>query len=151
MLDFGSVQVDTGVVSLSSELGIRNAAAGPVADNLAGDFVLPGSSLFGITGFAAFTDLAFGDLLSSMFIDFDFDTTGAAASVIQDSIVLNPSSVFPTLNDFNLASIVLDFKVTLIDGVQSVPEPSTIIIFVFGLFILIVFSIRRRTDQHLAA
>jgi len=140
LLSFGDVEVDQGLVSLGSQLGVRNGAAGPAADNLSGDFDLPGTSPFGLAGFDSFSSLAFGQLLAGLFVSFDFDTDGMAPQVIRDSLILNPLSVFPTLADISLDGITLALQVKLVEGGVAVPETDTLLLLIAGLLVLLCLS-----------
>src|SRR5690606_7759855 len=101
-LDFGNIAVDSGELLLEAELGVRNAATGPAADFLSGDFLLPTAGAFALTGFDSFFEVGFGQILSGLGIGLSLDTTGLLPQLLSQSLILDPFSVYPTLTDVRL-------------------------------------------------
>jgi hypothetical protein len=81
LLDFGIV--DAGM-DLTASLGVLNDIFGP-ADVLGGDFALPASGFFDLTGFDSFADIGAGDVFGGLEVGFSASTTG----FFEDMISLN--------------------------------------------------------------
>ncbi|HUB44321.1 MAG TPA: choice-of-anchor D domain-containing protein [Acetobacteraceae bacterium] len=81
-LNLGTVEV--GATSVTADLGVLNAAAGP-ADLLAGTMTVVGSSAFINSGFAAFSGLSAGQVDTSLAISL----SAAKVGVFQETVTLD--------------------------------------------------------------
>jgi len=151
LLDFGTI-VEGSTNVLTANFGVLNDVAAP-ADLLAGlfdlslaggDFLLAGFDDFGfgLGGvYDPLTALGSAELLSGLMLS--FDSSGYGIGTYTGSILLNPFGFNASGYEGSLAPVTLAFNATVVQA-QQVPEPGTLMLFMFGSIILMVIGVRRR-------
>ena len=124
-LDFGTLLLNSGLESAA--LQVLNNVAAP-ADWLNGSFDLTGVSVFDLSGFSSFSNIAAGSAFAGLSVGFNPTQLGD----FSDTVTLHPTSGNTSGYDGALSDIhlVLQGHVT---GQVSVPEPSALLLVVVGL------------------
>ena len=143
VLSFGTLQQGSSVAS--AMLSLTNTATGP-ADALNGTFDLSALAVgdaFTLSGFAGFSGLQAGSLLSNLMVSFDTGVVG----VFDRVLVLNRVSSNGSGPDLGLGSLSLQLQ----GQVVAVPEPGTWVLMVGGLLLLARVTQRQRKREPKAA
>ena len=140
-LDLGEIVEGSGEVRVAN-LAVVNDVADP-ADNLDGVFDTTAIGDFLISGFDAFFGLAPGDSFGGLTVTFVAGALAAGTDLFGE-IILDPTSVFPTLENLPLAAVTLAIVGSVVSAPAAVPEPSTMVLFVVGLIGLVVIGRSRR-------
>ncbi len=136
--DFGSIDEDAGG-TLTGLFSLANLAVGP-ADDLSGSFVLGGLGAFGQSGFVTFADIAAGDALGGLTVNFDVGAFGRGN--YSGSIFLDALSTFDGLDDVGLDRIELRLVGRVTSDDINVPSPATVLLMLLG--VLGMVGARRR-------